>query len=85
MAIKNTLVNHWVYRNWVRGDVERLLDAAPEGDHTFLVVFGPAQARLAEHFEKRDDINILFKSEPACNVNYPRFGPRNTLYVVEKK
>lgn len=82
MAIKDTSVGQWVYFNWGNAEVR---DGTPEGDHTFLVVFGPAQDKLKKHFEKREDINILFKSEPACNVNYPGFGPRNTLYVVEKK
>lgn len=85
MAIKDTSVVQWVAYRWGAPNDPTMVDTTPEGDHTFLVVFGPAQDKLKKHFEKREDINILFKSEPACNVNYPRFGPRNTLYVVEKK
>lgn len=53
-------------------------------EDTYLVIFGPNQEADMCKFEHEYAQHIIFKSKKACNVNYKN-GPRNTLFIFEKK
>lgn len=53
-------------------------------EDTYLVIFGPDQTLDMEKFEEKYIDHIIFKSKKACNRNYKN-GPRNTLFIFEKK
>lgn len=66
---------------WLEPSIDR---SFMKDEHTYFIVFGPYQGSEEARFVEAFKDEIIFKSKKACNKNY-RTGPRNTLYIFEKK
>lgn len=89
MAIVSLNVNEVVgiiYGNFYlkTSDIYKLHDIELNDKDTYLLVFGPLNQHALDCFRKNNKFKILHESITACNRNYPKCGPRNTLFIFEK-
>ena len=50
---------------------------------TILLVVSQGQEAYGEFLDTCKELNVIYKSKKAVNMNYKDADPRNTLYVVE--
>jgi len=70
---------------WKPGEQYRIYPSVykPGKDDTWYVIVGPHQELELAAIEKDTRFKIVYRAPMACNSNYRRDGPRNTLFILE--